>query len=385
VVQSLADVSAQTAVVRISGFVGRPDQARKAVGNQFFFLNGRYFRSSYFHRAVMKAYEQLIPEGVTPAYCLYLEVDPHSVDVNIHPSKAEIKFEDDSIIFQTLYACVREVIGRNSFAGSIDFESEGVSNLPVFGSRFGEIRPDPHAPQVQVDGSYDPFSAVNPAFGTPQERSGGSAPAYRPGPEKREDYGKLFEEKTLPSTQLIIVQGKVIVTPAKSGLMAVHVKRARERILYERFLDVLSKDGHASQVALFPVQVQVGAPGRMLFEEHAPMLSRLGFDIASFGQDTVVVNAVPEGYNASPGAVETLVGDLLLILSEDHTSVPGQMTSALAERFALLGATGGEAPHSPYEAQQLIDSLFACENAEFTPSGHSIVALITLDDLLKKM
>ena len=124
VVSQVVDVSAETSVVRVNGYVGRPDQARKTLGNQFFFVNGRFFRSPYFHKAVMNAYDNLLPPGATPSYFIYLEVDPHSIDVNIHPTKTEIKFEDDSVIFQIIYACIKESIGRNSFGASIDFNRE---------------------------------------------------------------------------------------------------------------------------------------------------------------------------------------------------------------------------------------------------------------------
>ena len=129
----LVDISAETSVVSLKGYIGRPDTARKTLGNQFLFVNGRYFRSPYLHKAVMKAYEGLIPDGVTPSYFIFLETDPHSMDVNIHPTKTEVKFEDDSVIFQVLYACIKESLGRNSFGASIDFENSGGVELPQLG------------------------------------------------------------------------------------------------------------------------------------------------------------------------------------------------------------------------------------------------------------
>jgi DNA mismatch repair protein MutL len=141
VTEDIVDVAAETSIVRISGFVGRPDSARKTVGNQYFFVNGRYFRSAYLHKAVMKAYEALIPEGTTPSYFIFLEVDPSTIDVNIHPTKTEIKFEEDSVIFQTLYACVREATARGGAGGDIDFDNPEAREMPVIGPRFGEYRP----------------------------------------------------------------------------------------------------------------------------------------------------------------------------------------------------------------------------------------------------
>ena len=328
----VVDVCADTSVVSLRGFVGRPDTARKTLGNQFFFVNGRYFRSPYLHKAVMKAYEGMIADGVTPSYFIYLEVDPHSVDVNISPTKSEVKFEDDSFIFQVVYASVKEVLGKNAFAGGIDFSNPEANDMPVLGSHFSEYQPE-SIPQVAVDGGYNPFDPVTSAgsatdeygavgrgastgsatelggpaneFGGPAGKGYGSATGWKDSGnerfgqyvDRREDYGKLFEEKTLPVTQTIILGGKYIVAPARDGLMIVNVRRARERILYDRALAALTKNEHVTQANMFPVKVEVGAANRAVFDDKAELLARLGFDISPFGTDTIVVNGVPEGYS----------------------------------------------------------------------------------------
>ena len=389
VVGDIVDLSAETSVVRISGFVGRPDTARKTPGNQYLFVNGRYFRSAYLHKAVMKAYEEMIPDGVTPAYFIFLETDPHAIDVNIHPTKTEIKFEDDAVIFQILYACVKETLGRNSFGASIDFNTEGATPLPQLGDSFEQYK-GVTMPVIETDPGYDPFRAMpadrNEVPGQARNdydsaRNDGNYSRYI---DKSEDYGKLFEEKTLPLGRLLILQGKYIITPAASGLMIVNISRARERILYEQTLRALGREAHVTQTALFPVQVQVGAQQRLLFEESAPLLAQLGFDIAPFGNDTVVVNGVPEGYSCEPGKVEQLVSDLVYILSEDREALPEMMQQRLAEKFATLGASHADPPASPQEAQLLIDTLFASDNAELTPGGRRIVSIVPLADIDKR-
>ena len=378
------DLSAETSVVRVSGFVGRPDTARKTLGNQFFFINGRYFRSNYLHKAVMKAYEEMIPDGVTPAYFIFLEADPHTVDVNIHPTKSEVKFENDAVIFQILYACVKETLGRSSFGAGIDFNTEGAVPLPQLGKSFEQYK-GVVMPAIEADPGFDPFGSL-PDAGTP---SAAPAPAreaaqYSSHVDRSQDYGRLFEEKTLPTGRILILQGKYILTPVASGVMIVHISRARERILYEQTLRTLSRQGHVTQTALFPVQVQVGAPQRLLFEENAALLGSLGFDIAPFGNDTVVVNGVPEGYSCESGKVERLVGDLVFILSEDRDALPEVMQQRLAEKFATLGASHAEPLASPTEAQRLIDTLFASGNAELTPGGRRIVSIVPIGDLDKR-
>jgi len=378
----LVDIFAQTSVATISGFVGRPDSAKKTVGNQFFFVNGRYFRSAYLHKAVMKAYEEFLPEGVTPSYFLYLEVDPHAIDVNISPTKTEIKFEDDAVIFQTLYACVRETLGKHAFGGSIDFDTASEVKIPALTGSFEQFHSS-SAPARQADPTYDPFESTFES----DKPSRAETPA--PGNtgryvDKSPDYGKLFEDKTLPSTQIILLQGKYIVVPAKSGLMVVHVRRARERILYERFLRALSKNEHVVQTSLFPVQVKVGVENRLLFDENAEQLAKLGFDISPFGNDTLVVNGIPEGCSGDGGSVRTMVSELLLILSEDRNSLKEAMESARAAKFAVLGASSAPAVSSPFEAQRLIDRLLACDNAEFTSGGRRIISILDLDTIDKK-
>lgn len=416
VAQSLVDIGAETSVVRLHGYVARPDTATKTQSNQYLFVNGRYFKSGYFHKAVMRAYEKLIPEGYSPSYFIYMETDPGAVDVNISPTKTEVKFEDDSVIFQVLYACIKETLGKNSFGASIDFDVEGTPDIPVFGRHFEDLYPSSE-PAVGTDPAYNPFDndgfpSEEPHYSnfiggslpdmTPfrevpgtsgtegvQDESGSAGQAPRmPGMsgyvDRRDDYGKLFEEKSLPSRNVLILQGKYILTAVKSGLLAVNIRRATERILFERFLDAYSRNGHVTQTSLFPVSVQVGVENVLLLQEHSDMLSSLGFDIRPFGNDTVVVYGVPEGYSAEPGKMQAMVTDLISVLSDDRSLLPETMASSMAERFAKIGASGRDVLSSPVEAQRLIDSLFACSNAEYTSSGHRTMALLATDEIDRK-
>ena len=416
VAQSLVDIGAETSVVRLHGYVARPDTATKTQSNQYLFVNGRYFKSGYFHKAVMRAYEKLIPEGYSPSYFIYMETDPGAVDVNISPTKTEVKFEDDSVIFQVLYACIKETLGKNSFGASIDFDVEGTPDIPVFGRHFEDLYPSSE-PAVGTDPAYNPFDndgfpSEEPHYSnfiggslpdmTPfrevpgtsgtegvQDESGSAGQAPRmPGMsgyvDRRDDYGKLFEEKSLPSRNVLILQGKYILTAVKSGLLAVNIRRATERILFERFLDAYSRNGHVTQTSLFPVSVQVGVENVLLLQEHSDMLSSLGFDIRPFGNDTVVVYGVPEGYSAEPGKMQAMVTDLISVLSDDRSLLPETMASSMAERFAKIGAAGRDVLSSPVEAQRLIDSLFACSNAEYTSSGHRTMALLATDEIDRK-
>ncbi len=430
-VNELIDISADIPEVRLSGFIGRPDFARKSLGNQFFFVNGRYFRSPYLHRAVMKGYENIVPEGYTPSYFIFLEVEPQKVDVNVSPRKTEVKFEDERVLFQVLQAYVREHLAKNSFSTGIDFDTEGDPGI----SRVGQYYYDLHSvtpPDAKIDHSYNPFNeegdtgddsggSYGGSYGSsgggqqsifPGGLVGGSSPegyqgdygfdggsqggfggdgsqnGYRGSPSwqrPRENYGKLFEDSVLPSKSIIVLHNKFIVTAVKSGLLVIDIRRARERILYGRFLKAITANTPHAQTVLFPVQVRVGAENLPLFEENSAILSATGFDIAPFGKDTVVVNGVPEGYSVDDGKVREMVSDLVEALSDDSSSVPGTVASVMAERFARIGAAGGSALTSTIEAQRLIDQLFASENADFTPSGHKTMTIIPAEDIEKKL
>lgn len=395
VASEITDISAETSIMRVSGFIGRPDKARKGLGNQLFFVNGRYFRSPYLHKAVMKGYEGMIAEGTTPTYFIYLEVNPHEVDVNVHPQKAEIKFEDDSLVFQTLYACVRETLGKNSFGtASIDFELGSVPELPAVGRNFDEYRPvsEPAMPES----GYNPFE--NDGFQNQPDIFTGSHPEQGSGAgrvngydtasyvDRRDDYGKLFEDHFGITRSFITVQDKYIVTNSKSGLLVVNARRAMERILYDRFISGRRDEDadHFSQTLLFPVSVRIGVENVPVIESNSEVLKGFGFDIAPFGSDSVVVNAIPAGYSSEEGRVETMVGDLLLLLQDNHSIISELVRSDMAGKLAVLGASGYDGVRNADEAQRLVDALMASTNPEFTAAGRKTMVIIPADELDRK-
>ena len=431
VVNELVEVSTQSSVASISGYIGRPDLAKKTLGNQFFFVNGRYFRSPYLHKALMKGYDNMIPEGTTPSYFLYLQIDPQAIDVNIHPTKTEIKFEDDSLLFQFVFAAIKEVLAKNSFGASIDFDAAQEPDLPVFGKNYESFRPVVEQPEVRFNPDYNPFDVgyVSSPFAGADQYTGGSSSGERkrveiPNPfgeggnlfieetpaekidfgpsqkennpferrftdpsqlvDRRQDYGKLFEDKTLPTTSVIILQSRYILSQVQSGVLLVNIRRARERIFYEDFLKAIHKNGHVSQINLFPVEINIGVENRLLIEENAELLRSLGFDFTFSGQDALTVNGVPEAFSPDPDAVEALLNDILIALSEDYSSLPGMMESAMAEKFAEIGSMKASSLTSPIEAQRVIDRLFCCENSEYTIRGLRIMSILGMEEIEKK-
>ena len=315
----------------------------------------------------------------------------------------------------------------------MDFERGDMPEIPAFGRNFEEFRPICE-PQPGLDPTFNPFDNDGfPAEESHFDNTYGSQPAefsqmhsgsgYFAGGQsknqqqmfptdwaeagegfdvavkssyggasyntanyvdRRDDYGKLFEDKITPSRALMVLQGKYILTQGRSSLMVINIRRAMERIMYDRFLDALQRNEHVTQTTLFPVSVQVGVENMCLFEEHFQMLSNLGFDIAPFGTDTIVVNGVPEGYSAEAGKVQTMIGDLLLVLSEEHNALEEMMTANLAAGLSRVGSYNGDDIKNPQVAQRLIDSLFACANAEFTNNGRRIISILPIEELDKR-
>ena len=373
--RELVEVSVDTSLVRISGFIGNPEDARKSSGNQFFFVNGRYFRSPFFHKAVCKPYEKLVPEDYVPAYFLYLETDPERVDVNIHPAKTEVKFEDEGLVFEILTAAVREALGKNNFTPSIDFDMKGAPDIPVFTGR--ERDSDDNG------GSWTrpPHIDYSPLFNPFDEPSDGVAgPVLGPVP----GYGRLFEEESkAPAQSLLVLQRRYIVTPVKSGMMVIDIRRARERIFYERYYEKIAEQLPVRQQSLFPVTVKLSAEDYLAVLEQPDLTASLGFDIQDFGANTIVVNALPEGFGSGEESVRRGVDDLVAALKDD-TSLDDQR-QLLAARMAASAAASDPGSLHPEQAQLLVDQLFACREPNLTPDGRRCLTLITLEDLEKKL
>ena len=370
----LAEVGEETSVVTVRGYVGAPEAARKTAGNQYLFINGRYFRSPYLHRAVCRPYEKLIPEGYTPTYFLWLETQPDKVDVNIHPAKTEVKFAEEQMVFEMLAAVVREGLGRNAMMPSIDFDMKGAPEIPTLQStvsRGGYVAP----PKIDYNPLFDPFKAPErPDFlQTPE-----------PKPYDRTGMPQIFEDApAFAEDEFIVLRGKYIVTKTEQGLLAVHIGRARERIFYERYLERIAERLPVAQQTLFPVTLQRTPDEVLTLEEEAATLTDLGFDIRSLGGGTLVVNALPEGYPADPEGVAKAIDELIAALRDDTLS--DDYRTFLAGKMARSAAAAGNAPLSRQGAQDLLAQLFQCRQSQRTADGRKVSVLITLEDLDKQL
>ena len=380
-VKELIDVRTSTRIINISGFIGNPSDARKSAGNQFFFVNGRYFRSSYFHKAVMKAYDKLIPEGAYPSYYIFFETTPENVDVNIHPAKTEVKFENETEIFEILTAAVKESLGRNSFIPTIDFDHDTLPDIPA-PSRFNYTgsysRPQPARPQ------HIPYETILPDT-SPSRHYSAIESAERPSAAVN-GYGEIFEDSGTSSSGSGILQisGRYLVTTLRSGMMIVDIRRARERILYEKYLRQLDNSAPISHQVLFPCVIQLSPEKYSLLTENREQLRLLGFDIGPQEENSISVNGLPEEFGTDESSVRTAIDNLLASLMESGSIdlIRADNREAMARRLAgAAAASAGNGRLSADEARLLVDSLFSCAEPETSPGGKRCMSVLTEEDI----
>lgn len=396
---SLINVKEETSIVKIHGFIGQPKYARKTMGEQFFFVNGRYMRHPYFHKAILQAYEQLLPPDTFPSYFIFLDLDPGEIDINVHPTKTEIKFENERDIWPIVHAAVRESLGKNNVVPSIDFDQSGSIDIPVPRKNAEDIR----FPDIKINPDYNPFD-------TDKSGSGGS---YTPSPanfrEKKnlsnwEDLYSGTQLKLKPENQepelptesdslysasaeqfsgkkVMQLKQRYILTPVKSGLMVIDQKRAHERILYEQFMEVLKSDSVASQQQLFPQTIELNPADAAILRNILKDLLSLGFDIREFGKNTFIVNGTPGMLDiASPELiVEKLLEEYKNSPVDARTKAREQIAISLAKASAL--DYGAELKQE--EVDHLIDNLFACSTPNYSPDGKKVLSIISTEDIEK--
>lgn len=392
--QKLLSVDAQSSLVTISGFVGRPDSAKKRGALQYFFVNGRFMKHAYFHKSVMQAYEQLIPTGEMPNYFIYFTLDPATIDVNIHPTKTEIKFENEQPIWQILMAATREALAKSSAIPSIDFDVEDAINIPVYNKPTKEAAFNYKAPSVQVNLEYNPFdtsSAKKPEFdwaklyqGFEDDRASAFQPEARPETSLPEATAALSEEELFAEvlTPCYQYKGRYIVTSLKSGLTLIDQHRAHVRILFEQYEASLRLRKGVSQQVLFPEVVEFTAAEAAILPTLLDDLSFVGFDLSNLGNDTYAINGLPSGVESlSPVA---LVKDIVNRAIETGCEVHEEICAAIALSLARAAAIRPGKNLSAEEMDNLIATLFSCSTSNLTPDGKTILTLLTDDELERR-
>ncbi|MCD8094119.1 MAG: DNA mismatch repair endonuclease MutL [Bacteroides sp.] len=397
--QQLLSVDVDTTMIKISGFVAKPETARKKGAHQYFFVNGRYMRHPYFHKAVMDAYEQLIPVGEQISYFIYFEVDPANIDVNIHPTKTEIKFENEQAIWQILSAAVKESLGKFSAIPTIDFDTEDMPDIPAF-EQSRPIEP----PKVHYDTDFNPFKTSSASS------YGGSGSYSRPkveweglysGLEKASRMNEPMEEtpfaEDMPvasssplygseatiekGAQHLQFKGRFILTSVKSGLMLIDQHRAHVRVLFDRYMSQISQKQGVSQGVLFPEIIQLPASEAAVLESLQDDLSAVGFDLSPLGGGSYAINGIPSGIEGLNPV--DLIRNMVHTAMEKGNDVKEEVQTILASTLARAAAIVYGQVLSNEEMSNLVDSLFACPSPNYTPDGRTVLATIKEEEIEK--
>lgn len=434
--QHLLPIDIDTTMCKISGFVGKPESARKKGARQFFFVNGRYMKHPYFHKAIMTAYERLVPEGEQIPYFIYFTVNPTDIDVNIHPTKTEIKFENEQTVWQILTAAVRDAVGMFNDVTAIEFDTEGQPDIPALGAM---PQADISAPKVQYNPAYNPFNEPsaqrssaapdnweqlyeglssahsrqqsapslfgNDTGGVIQSRSNATNKPFadngivlskgfsKPDGLNAESAGfnalsadtdmlsastepSPLEEKSPTHYQY---KGRYIMTSVKSGLMIIDQYRAHTRILYEGYIEQMQKRRPSSQKPLFPDTIHFSASDKVVVEAVMPELQNIGFELTPNEEGDYTITAVPSGLDGLDYVA--LVQDLVASAREKTTSAIDDINHSIALELARNAAVTYGQVLTNAEMENIVNSLFACSNFSYTPDGKKILTMLRQTDL----
>ncbi len=386
--QDLLPVKVDTLMCKINGFVGKPESARKKGAHQYFFVNDRYMKHPYFNKAVVTAFDRLVPQGEQVPYFIYFSVAPGDIDVNIHPTKTEIKFENEQAIWQILMAAVKEALGVFNDVPTIDFDTEDKPEIPVFNA---DVVAHASAPKISINPHYNPFKPSSsyspakpkvdaqweslyegldelPAAETEQDLFG---PAPAPSDEVAPSQNSLIAEKSPSHYQY---KGKYILTSVKSGLMVIDQSRAHCRILYERYLAQMSAHEGKAQKVLFPEVVQFSVSDDVLVQKLLPQFAELGFELDSLGRGSYAINAIPAGLDGINPVM--LAQDMVADAKTGDVSTIDEITKSLAHSLAKAAAIPYGQVLSNEEMETLVNNLFSCQNVNYTPDGKSVLCII---------
>lgn len=381
--QDLLPVNVDTTVCRISGFVGKPESARKKGAHQYLFVNGRYMKHGFFHKGVMQAYERLITAGDQVPYFIYFTVEPENIDVNIHPTKTEIKFDNEVAIWQILTAAVKDSLGRFNDVSTIDFDVEGKPDIPVFDSSDNDFA----APKVDYNPQYNPFKESGRQVNHRDNVTRNWEKIYEGLiPETAEEKG-LFDDDNTQGGGLIDekapthyqYKGQYIMTAVKSGLMIIDQERAHIRILYDRYMQQMKSNGHRSQKILFPEMIQFPPSDIVTLQKIMPEMEHLGFELTDLGGGSYAVNGIPSGVEGIN--VSTLIKDMVVSAIENGAVD----TAGINHSLALSLARSAAIPHGQVlgneEMETIVAELFATSNVNYTPDGKLILSILKQHDI----
>ena len=397
--QQLLPENIDTSIVKVQGYIGKPENARKRNALQFLFVNGRYMRHPYFHKAIMTAYDQLIPEGEQPNYFLRFSVDPQSIDVNIHPTKTEIKFEDEVPIWQILAAGVKETLGRFSEVPAIDFDTQGAPEIPAYG---GHV--EVHRPEIEIDPQYNPFKTQRqPSMGqTHQARTH----------QQMSNWDELFKnfernknevvdqdsagvthaiagggesDSVLPvgDVQSVYLQlkGRYVLSPAKSGLMVIDQHRAHVRILFDRYVGNIHMGSMSSQSILFPEVLHLSAAQSVTLQGLLSEMEAMGFVLSQLSGNDWSVNAIPSGIDGVD--VSSMIHQIIESVDEGGMPLKKRIQEHLALQVARSAAIPVGRTLTQEEMEALVADLLKLPEPNYTPDGKIIISMIPMEQIAK--
>ncbi len=386
--ERLVPVDEETDVVGISGFVGKPEFARKNRGEQFFFVNGRFIKHPYLHHALMAAFDGLLSDGKHPLYFINLKVDPSRIDVNIHPTKTEVKFREEQAIYPILRSAVKRGLGKFQIAPTLDFDRESSFDIEPFDRNRPVV-----VPGVQVNPEYNPFETERKPHGNLASRMAPRNPTdgWREFYKIVEDDAHLRQQTldtqdtssddSLETKPTLFQMGKAyIVSSIRSGMMLVDQQRAHERILYEQFMSA-EQSGVASQRLLFPETIELGAQAHASLVASRELFHAVGLEIEDLGGRSIVVHAVPA--DAASVNVNELV-ELVLSSLLDETNAAETLQQRIAKGLARASAIKRGRSLSEAEMRDLIDRLFTCELPAYSPTGKPAIVTFTPDEIAAK-
>lgn len=388
----LVPVDETTGIVKISGFIGKPEAAKKTRGEQYFFVNNRFFKDFYFNHAITQAFENLLAPKTFASYFLFFDVDPSSIDVNVHPTKTEIKFEEDKEIYAILKSSVKQALGKYNISPSLDFEQEMGFDLP-----YEMIDKPVIEPKITINPNYNPFhtsstrstKSISSGMSNAIKSSGFGGTNF-----KTEDWDNFYNIEEIkeskdefPSLDIdveeikkeFIVKGNLMLYPSKSGFLVLHTTRAQERVLYDEIMQTFVIKALNSQQLLFPLQVDCSASSKLLWEENKTTLERMGYNW-SLNEDGLEITGAPAELN------DDSILYTVQVISEKlamETIDKSEIAHEIAVGIAMANATK-KVSWNKETANNLCDTLFQCTEHQYTPQGKRILYNLTTEELLKK-
>ncbi|QZE14336.1 DNA mismatch repair endonuclease MutL [Halosquirtibacter laminarini] len=419
--QNLIPVEVETSIIKITGYIGQPKFARKTSGDQFFFANQRFMKHPYFHKAITTAYENIIANDTIPAYFLFFEVDPANIDVNIHPTKTEIKFEDEKSAWHIIHAAVRESLGKFNIVPSIEFDQAGAMEIPAL---LENEDPSMSSPTIEVDQTYNPFEVQHHIENHPRPTNQINNPQRFE--NNRQNWGSLYSgiekekvneeieanleafemegmdnpianiafnetpepvqqtlnmEEGSQMSKFLHLKNRYILTPVKSGLMVIDQRKAQQRILYEGFLQLIKTQQSVSQQQLFPHTIELGLMDSEMLHSVVTELNKFGFDIQYAEQNVFVIHGIPSilGKINPVGLLEGIIEEMKL----RPFDIKEEMNNYVAKILAKTSCSNRKISLKDQEVQQLFNDLFCCMHPTISPWGEPVLKIMPVEDLEK--